>query len=121
MTIVFGLTLFGMSSVVSRLRVTKGISEPSIAGDPIFERGFRAHMNTVEWAPMFLPSMWLFAIHWSGLWAAMIGAAWIIGRIIYVIGYVSDPEKRFMGMSIQAGAACALSVGVLGRILYVVF
>ncbi len=75
-------------------------------------------MNTVEWSPIFLPSMWLLAIYWSGLWAALLGGIWLVGRVIYFAGYISDPQKRFVGMSIQAGAALALSLGALGRIVY---
>ena len=30
----------------------------------------RAHYNTLEWLPIFLPSMWLFAIYWNELVAA---------------------------------------------------
>lgn len=117
-TILFGFALFGMSLVVSRLRVTKSVAAPAIVGDPTFERAHRAHMNTVEWSPIFLPSMWLFAAYWDGVWAAILGAAWIIGRIIYFIGYLADPEKRSVGMSVQAVAALALSSGALGRIIY---
>ena len=78
-------------------------------------------MNTVEWTPIFLPSMWLLAVYWSGVWAAVLGAVWVVGRIIYFIGYLSNPDRRFIGMSIQAVAALALSVGALGRILYLAF
>ncbi|MBS0528610.1 MAG: MAPEG family protein, partial [Proteobacteria bacterium] len=82
------------------------------------ERAFRAHLNTVEWTPVFLPSMWLFAIYWSVPWAAGLGALWLIGRIIYFVGYLSGPAKRFPGFFIQSSATFALLLGALGRILY---
>ncbi len=63
--------------------------------------------------------MWLFAIYWNAKWAAILGAVWVIGRVIYFIGYIADPEKRFIGMSIQAVAALTLTVGALGRIVYI--
>ena len=48
---------------VSRARATFGIKAPAITGNPDFERVFRVQMNTLEWMPMFLPSLWLFAIY----------------------------------------------------------
>src|SRR5258708_19608119 len=49
--------------LVSRARAKFGVKLPAISGNPDFERVFRAHMNTLEWLPMFLPSLWLFAIY----------------------------------------------------------
>jgi glutathione S-transferase len=89
-----------------------------MTGDPRLERAFRAHLNTIEWTPLFLPSMWLFAIYWNPSWAAALGALWLIGRIAYFVGYISDPNKRFPGFFIQAIATFALLLGALGRILY---
>ena len=37
--------------------------------------------------PIFLPSLWLFAIYISDIGAALLGRAWIAGRILYLIGY----------------------------------
>src|SRR3954465_15530933 len=39
---------------------------------PRFERVFRVQMNTLEWMPIFLPSLWLFAIYVSDPIAAAI-------------------------------------------------
>ena len=75
-------------------------------------------MNTIEWTPVFLPSMWLFAIYWNASWAAALGALWLIGRLAYFIGYVSDPNKRVPGFFIQSIATFALLLGALGRVLY---
>ena len=67
---------------------------------------------------MFLPAMWLFAVYWSPVWAAAIGGVWIVGRILYFLGYVAAPQKRFPGFFIQSLAVFVLSLGTLGRILY---
>ncbi|WP_139102793.1 MAPEG family protein, partial [Acinetobacter baumannii] len=48
---------------VSRARARPGIKVPATSGDPDFERAFRVQMNTLEWMPIFLPSLWLFAIY----------------------------------------------------------
>ena len=36
-------------------------------------------MNTLEWMPIFLPSLWLFAIYISDPVAAVLGLIWIAG------------------------------------------
>ena len=117
-TLISGLVVFGMALTVSRIHAKTGILAPMMTGDPRLERAFRAHLNTVEWTPVFLPSMWLFAIYWNASWAAALGALWLIGRITYFFGYVSDPKKRFPGFFIQSIATFALLLGALGRILY---
>jgi hypothetical protein len=40
-------------------------------------------MNTLEWMPLFLPSLWLFAMYLGDASAAALGAIWIVGRILY--------------------------------------
>ena len=47
-----------------------------------------------------------------------LGLVWIIGRIIYFVGYVASPSRRFPGFFIQAMAVFALLLGALGRIIY---
>lgn len=89
-----------------------------MAGDPRLERAVRAHSNTLEWIPVFLPSLWLFAIYCSPAWAAVLGALWLVGRIAYFVGYLSAPLKRYPGFFIQAAATLILLFGALGRIAY---
>ncbi len=68
--------------------------------------------------PIFLPSLWLYAIYWNATAAAILGLIWIVGRIVYFVGYVSAPTKRFPGFFIQSLAVFALLLGALGRIVY---
>jgi glutathione S-transferase len=56
------LFYFYTSIRVSRARVAFGIKVPAISGNADFERVFRVQMNTLEWMPVFLPSLWLLAI-----------------------------------------------------------
>jgi len=113
------LTYFWMGFSVGGARRKSGISAPAMTGDPILERHIRAHYNTLEWLPIFLTSMWLFALYWSDLVAAGLGVIWIIGRILYARAYVADPGKRETGFIIQALATAVLLFGALGRIVYV--
>lgn len=117
-TLIACIMLFVMAAVVSRTRRAVGIRPPATTGAPLLERTIRAHSNTVEWMPIFLAGLWLFAIYGNPRWAAVLGAVWIIGRIAYFIGYRTAAEKRSAGFGIQAIAAFALVLGAAGRIIY---
>ena len=117
-TLACSLMLFGMATFVARTHGKTGILPPTMTGHPDLENAVRGHMNTIEWFAIFLPSMWLFAIYWNVNWAAALGAIWIVGRILYFVGYTKAPNKRFAGFGIQGAAALALLFGALGRIIY---
>src|SRR6202521_1312517 len=103
---------------VSKARTASGIKAPTISGSPDFERVFRVQMNTLEWMPIFLPSLWLFAIYISDPVAAVLGLIWIAGRILYMAGYSKAAEKRGPGFGIQAIAAIILWPGTSGAIVW---
>ena len=107
-----------MGTRVSSARGKTGIRAPAMTGDPLLERTIRAHYNTLEWMPVFLPSLWLFAIYWNSTVAAIIGLVWIVARIIYFLGYVSAAGKRSTGFLIQTLAVAVLLFGALGRLIY---
>jgi glutathione S-transferase len=109
-----------MGTQVSVARRKSGVRAPAMTGDPLLERTIRAHYNTLEWLPVFLPSLWLFAIYWNSTIAAIIGLIWIVGRIIYFLGYTAEARKRSTGFLIQTVAVAALVFGALGRLLYLV-
>lgn len=117
-TLVAVLVYFWMATQVSRARRRVGIHAPIMVGDPLLERTIRAHYNTLEWMPVFLPSLWLFAIYWDSRVAAGLGLLWIIGRIVYFLGYVADASKRRLGFFVQSLAASVLLLGGLGRVIY---
>jgi uncharacterized membrane protein YecN with MAPEG domain len=113
------LTYFWMSTRVPQARRKCGIQAPAMTGDPLLERTIRAHYNTLEWLPIFLVSMWLFAIYWNDLVAAAMGVVWIVGRILYALGYAAEASKRRPGFLIQAVATAVLLFGALGRVIYI--
>jgi glutathione S-transferase len=117
-TLLAVLVYFYSSVLVSRARGKFDVKLPAIAGNPDFERVFRAQMNTLEWMPIFLPSLWLCAIYVGDLIAAAIGLVWVIGRILYVFGYARSVKDRSLGFAIQALAAVALWVGAFGAIAW---
>jgi glutathione S-transferase len=112
------LFYFYTSILVSRARRKFGVKLPAISGNADFERVFRAQMNTLEWMPIFLPALWLFAIYINDAIAAAIGLVWIVGRILYVLGYAKATEKRGPGFAIQSVAAIALWLGATGAIVW---
>src|SRR4051794_3209382 len=112
------LVYFYSSILVSRARGKFGVKLPAISGNPDFERVFRAQMNTLEWLPIFLPSLWLFAVYVGDTAAAVLGLIWVVGRIVYIHGYAQAVAKRRPGFAIQALAAVALWVGASGMIVW---
>lgn len=104
--------------LVSRARVRCGIQPPAITGHPVFERYFRVQQNTMEQLVVFVPSVWLFGYYVSPLWAAGLGVVFVIGRALYLTGYVADPKKRGAGFGLSFLPNVILAVGALvGAIL----
>jgi glutathione S-transferase len=117
-TLLAVLFYFFTCARVARARATYGVKLPAISGHPDFERVFRVQMNTLEWLPIFLPSLWLFAIYVSDQAAAVLGLVWIAGRTFYMIGYIKATERRSPGFFIQAMASAVLLFGALGTIVW---
>ena len=117
-TLLAALVYFWMATQVAGTRRRTGILPPVMTGDPVLERTIRAHYNTLEWMPIFLPSLWLFALYWNSTAAALLGLLWIIGRIVYFVGYVAGAARRMPGFFIQAFAVIVLALGALARLIY---
>jgi uncharacterized membrane protein YecN with MAPEG domain len=104
---------------VGRARAKSGVAAPAMTGDPILERAVRVQANTLEWLPIYLVSLWLFAIYWGDIPAFVLALVWIIGRLLYSRGYMTDPGKREAGFIVQASACAILLFGALGKAFYV--
>lgn len=102
---------------VARARRRSGIMPPQMTGDAGLERAIRIQSNTLEWLPVFLVSLWLFAVYCNSLVAAHVGAVWILARIAYAWAYARDPAKRELPFIIQALACAVLLFGALGCIV----
>jgi uncharacterized membrane protein YecN with MAPEG domain len=118
-TLVSLLVYVWMIFRIGGARRRTGIDAPAMTGDPELERHLRVQANTVEWLVIYLPSLWLFAIYWNDLFAAAAGVVWIVGRILYALGYAADAKKRELGFVIQMLATAVLLFGALGRAIYV--
>ena len=80
--------------LVGRARRKYHVRAPAVVGDPGFERVFRAQQNVMEWMPLFLPALWLFAISVSDRWAAALGVLWALARLGYILAYGAAAERR---------------------------
>ncbi len=90
-----------VSMKVGRMRGKYKIAAPAMAGHPDFERAVRVQMNELEQLVAFLPAMWIFAWFGNPRWAALAGFVYIVGRIIYAMGYWKAAEKRNIGFGIS--------------------
>ena len=117
-TVLACLLYFYTSILVGQARKQFGVKVPATSGNVDFERTFRVQANMLEWMPLFLAGLWLFAIYISDAIAALLGVVWIVGRVMYIFAYAGAAEKRGPGFGVQALAGLALLLGALGAILW---
>jgi glutathione S-transferase len=95
-----------------------GVPAPAVSGDPEWERLFRVQQNTLEQLMIFLPALWIFSTFVSSRIGAGIGVLFLIGRILYFVGYVRKPEGRTVGFLMGFFANAALILGSLAGVIY---
>jgi len=94
-----------------------GVRAPAMSGHPEFDRIFRIQMNTLEWMPIFLPLLWLFALYVSDIAAALLGLVWIAARFLYLVRYTDAAERRGPGFTLQGAVCAVLLVGAVAGIV----
>jgi len=111
-TVLAVLVYFYMGLRVGQMRGKHKIAAPAMTGNPEFERAVRVHMNTLEQIIVFLPLLWIATVYFRTLaWLpAVLGLVWIVGRILYMQGYMQAPEKRELGFGIAALANLGLLI-----------
>lgn len=107
------LEYLAMAGLVGRARVKHGIEAPATTGHPDFERVNRVHVNTLENLIVFIPGVVVFALYVSQVWAAVLGAVFVIARALYAFGYYRAAEKRTVGAGVSGLVNGALVVGGL--------
>ena len=114
---IFQFIVFGYKT--GRAREKYGVKAPAITGNEIFERHFRVQQNTMEQLLVFLPGIFLFSRYWNPVWAAALGAVYLIGREIYAAAYVKNPASRSLGFALSALPAMVLIAGgLIGAVLF---
>jgi len=110
-TIAAVIYTFLLSVRVGGARAKLGVDAPAMSGQPDFDKTFRIHMN------MFVPVLWLAAAVVGDLWAAEIGAVWIVGRVIYTVGYSKEAAKRGPGFLVTILPTAVLTVIALWGVI----
>jgi glutathione S-transferase len=87
--------------LVGRARGRYQVEAPATTGHPVFERHFRVQQNTLELLVVLIPSLWLFGEYVSARWAAILGAVYLLGRVLYLTSYIADPKKRSAGFGLS--------------------
>ena len=103
--------IFGM--LVGWARGKYHVAAPAVSGHPVFERYFRVQQNTLEQLMAFVPAIWLFGAYVNPTWAAWLGLVFVVGRVIYLVGYVADPAKREIGFALSSIPVVILLLGAL--------
>ncbi|HVO45598.1 MAG TPA: MAPEG family protein [Steroidobacteraceae bacterium] len=98
---------------VGRARGRYGVKAPATSGNEIFERYFRVHMNTLEMLIVFIPACLIFGLYVNAPTAAGLGAVYIVGRYVYLRGYVRDPAKRELGYVLSSIPTSILLLGAI--------
>ncbi|HEY4942006.1 MAG TPA: MAPEG family protein [Rhizomicrobium sp.] len=111
-TILAVLFVFYTGINVARMRGKHKIDAPAVTGNPEFDRAYRVQMNTLEQFVIFLPLLWLATSYFEmfGWLAPALGFLWIVGRFLYMTGYMAAPEKRSTGFLIAGIATLGLLI-----------
>ncbi|MFM1886522.1 MAG: hypothetical protein RL026_1679 [Pseudomonadota bacterium] len=99
--------------LVGRARYKYQCPAPQTTGNEMFERYLRAQMNTLEQLVVFVPAVLIFGYAVHALWAAGLGAVWLLGRTLYFIAYTRDPKSRGVGFALTLLPNLALVFGAL--------
>lgn len=102
-----------LAAMVGRARARYNVPAPATTGDPMFERYFRVHQNTMEQLVVFVPALILFADYVNVVAAIVLGALFIVARAVYAAGYIRDPEKRELGATATFIINAVLLIGAL--------
>jgi glutathione S-transferase len=95
---------FVQGFMVGRMRTKYKVELPAMYSDtePMFNCYQRVHQNTLERIPLFLCIL-LLAGCFNSIITAVIGGLWVIGRIVYSVGYYSGvPNNRIAGSLVSS-------------------
>ncbi len=99
------------SMLVGWARGKYNVAAPAVTGDPIFERFYRVQQNTLELLVVFIPSIAIFSYYVDPHIAAGLGVVFLLGRLVYLKQYVTEPKSRALGFIFSFFPALILAIG----------
>jgi uncharacterized MAPEG superfamily protein len=112
-TVLIVLFYFYTAFRTGNLRGKHNIKAPATSGHPEFDRAYRIQLNTLEQMGIVLPCLWVAAfypIDWAWL-APLVALIWLVARVVYMIGYMADPDKRLPGAMLSG--ICDLTMFII--------
>lgn len=107
------LQFFAFGVLTGMARAKSGLEAPAVVGDVHFERAHRVQMNTLEQLACFLPALLIAGQYWSPTIVSLVGAVYLVGRLVYRSAYLTDPAKRGPGFALSAVPTLLLLVAAL--------
>lgn len=98
---------------VARARGRYKVPAPATTGNEAFERYYRVQANTLESLIVLIPAMLIFATYIDPLWSAGLGFVFVLGRVVYFIGYTRAAARRHIGYGLSMLPMMALTAGAL--------
>jgi glutathione S-transferase len=101
---------------VGKARKAHGVTYPAMSGPDAFNCVVRGHLNTLENQPAALTLLLLAAL-FKPCGSAMAGAVWVVGRVVYFLGYSSGrPAARAKGAFNHFGQLAQMWIVVAGAV-----
>ena len=112
-TVIAVLVFFWTGLRVATMRGKHDVKVPATTGHPEFDCAYRVQMNTLEQIVIFLPLLWLSNSYFMlyALLTPILGLVWIIGRLMYAMGYsATNPGGRSNGFLVAGVATLGLLI-----------
>jgi uncharacterized membrane protein YecN with MAPEG domain len=103
--------VFGI--LVGRARGKYGVKAPATTGHEMFDRYYRVQMNTMELLLLLVPAAYLAEGLLGDCYSAIAVAVYLVGRVLYLRGYVADPSKREVGFVLSVVPVLVLIIASL--------
>lgn len=110
------LQMFLMVNVGLQRR-RSGIHAPAMTGDGGLERAIRIQMNTLEQFGIFLPALLVAGAYANDVLTGALGGIWLLGRVLYAVGYQHSPARRSLGFMIASVATVILWLAAARELL----
>ncbi|MFM7066867.1 MAG: MAPEG family protein [Gammaproteobacteria bacterium] len=99
--------------LVGRARGKYGVKAPATTGHEMFDRYYRVQMNTLELLVLLIPAAYLAVDTLGATITAVAVAVYLLGRVLYLRGYVADPSQREVGFVLSVLPVIALIIAAI--------